>query len=174
MSEETHLLLDEVRRAMRTCKALGDGALDQLQEEDWHKQLGSTNNSVAIIVRHMHGNMLSRWTDFLTSDGEKPTRERDAEFEVPHHSGAELREMWESGWRVVFDAIDPLTLEQLTLEVPIRSKPHSVARALLRQVTHYSEHVGQIVLLAKHFRGEAWKTLSIPRAPRPTPEDGAG
>ncbi len=163
MDASTQLLLDEVRRAMHHTKALGDAALGQLREEDWHRKVGGEDNTVAIIVRHMHGNMVSRWTDFLNSDGEKPDRNRDAEFETSLETGAELRRLWEDGWQIVFDAIDPLTPEHLRAEVLIRSQPHTVARALLRQVTHYAEHVGQIVLLAKHFRGDDWQTLSIPK-----------
>jgi hypothetical protein len=157
------LLLAEVVEGFRAQKRAGDAALAQLEDDDWQRRLDEESNSVAVLVRHLDGNMRSRWSEFLTSDGEKPTRQRDAEFEDATAAPDELLAIWERGWSAVFAAIEPLTPDDLARVVPIRGEPHSVARALLRQLTHYAQHVGQIVLLAKHLRGPAWRTLSIPR-----------
>jgi hypothetical protein len=121
-------------------------------------------NSIAQIVKHMAGNMRSRWTDFLTTDGEKPNRNRETEFVDPPVTRAEVLAVWESGWRLVFAALEPLSDADLGREVRIRGERHSVMQAINRQVAHYAYHVGQIVLLAKHFRGSDWRSLSIPRA----------
>jgi hypothetical protein len=128
--------------------------------------LDAGSNSIAIIVKHMAGNMRSRWKDFLTTDGEKPDRNRDTEFEAPPKTRAELIAMWEGGWKYLFDALAPLSESDLARTVTIRSEPHSVMQAINRQVAHYAHHVGQIVLLAKHFAtkaGKKWETLSVPR-----------
>jgi hypothetical protein len=128
--------------------------------------LDAESNSIAIIVKHMAGNMRSRWRDFLTTDGEKPDRNRDTEFEAPPKTRVELMEMWEGGWKNLFEALEPLTDADMTKTVTIRSSPHSVMQAINRQVAHYAHHVGQIVLLAKHFTtkaGKKWETLSVPR-----------
>jgi len=118
-----------------------------------------------VIVKHIAGNLRSRWTDFLTSDGEKPDRRRDTEFELV--GAADTRESlmarWEEGWKTLFANVEPLTNEDLLREVPIRGEPHTVVRAINRQLTHYAGHVSQIVLLAKHWAGPKWQTLSIPR-----------
>jgi hypothetical protein len=149
--------LDETKASFRSQKALGDGALRQLEDADVVLRPDPASNSIAVIVKHLRGNMLSRWTDFLRSDGEKPERDRDGEFEV------EVVRWWEEGWEAALTELDALTVEDLSREVRIRGEPHSVPRALLRQLTHTAQHVGQIVLLAKHARGERWHTLSIPR-----------
>jgi hypothetical protein len=138
----------------------------QCPDEGLFVTLDAESNSIAIIVKHMAGNMRSRWRDFLTTDGEKPDRNRDTEFEAPPKTRAELMEMWESGWKYVFDALEPLTDAELTKTVTIRSSPHSVMQAINRQVAHYAHHVGQIVFLAKHFAtkaGKKWESLSVPR-----------
>jgi hypothetical protein len=125
--------------------------------------LDAESNSIAIIVKHMAGNMRSRWTDFLTSDGEKPDRNRDTEFEAPPTARAELMEMWERGWRLLFGALEPLGDADLTRTITIRTEPHSVMQAINRQVAHYSYHAGQIVYLARHFAGDKWQTLTVPK-----------
>jgi len=138
----------------------------QCPDEGLFVMLDAESNSIAIIVKHMAGNMRSRWRDFLTTDGEKPDRNRDTEFETPPKTRAEMVEMWEGGWKYLFDALEPLTDADLTKTVTIRSSPHSVMQAINRQVAHYAHHVGQIVLLAKHFAtkaGKKWETLSVPR-----------
>jgi len=114
-------------------------------------------------VKHMAGNMRSRWTDFLTTDGEKPDRNRDTEFEDPPTTRSELMEMWERGWKYVFGALEPLSDANLTRTVTIRTEPHSVMQAINRQIAHYCYHVGQIVYLARHFAGDKWQTLSVPK-----------
>ena len=128
--------------------------------------LDQESNSIAIIVKHLSGNMRSRWLDFLTTDGEKPDRNRDTEFETPPTTRAELIEMWERGWKYVFDALEPLTEADLTRTVTIRTEPHSVMQAINRQVAHYAHHVGQILFLAKHLtftKTGKWESLSVPR-----------
>jgi len=128
--------------------------------------LDAESNSIAIIVKHMAGNMRSRWRDFLTTDGEKPDRHRDTEFENAPTTRAQLNEMWERGWKYVFEALEPLTEADLTRTVTIRSEPHSVMQAINRQIAHYAHHVGQILFLAKHFaftRTGKWESLSVPR-----------
>lgn len=156
-------LLGELKDAYRAQKRLGDGALAQLEDADVNARPDPLANSVAVIVKHLHGNMLSRWTDFLTSDGEKPERRRDEEFEEERATVAQVRAWWDEAWRVAFAELDALGPADLGRSVTIRGEPHSVPRALLRQLTHTAQHVGQIVLLAKHARGEEWRTLSIPR-----------
>ena len=147
----------------RYYKRLGDGALEQAPEEALHTCLDAESNSIATIVKHMAGNMRSRWTDFLTTDGEKPDRHRDTEFETPPKTRAELIALWESNWKLVFGALEPLTEADMSRTVPIRTEAHSVMQAINRQLGHYAYHVGQIVYLAKHFAGPNWKTLTVPR-----------
>ncbi|MES2732757.1 MAG: DUF1572 family protein [Bacteroidota bacterium] len=144
-------------------KSLGDKSLAQLKESDFHSQLDAEANSIAIIIQHLHGNMLSRFTDFLTTDGEKPTRNRDNEFEPAALSQNQLLERWEAGWQVVMDTLASLTGCDLLRTIYIRNQPHTVLEALNRQVAHYGAHVGQIILLAKHSKQADWKTLSIPK-----------
>jgi hypothetical protein len=156
--------LDEVRRQMRGHKRMGEGAMAQLREEDFFATLDPESNSVAVLVKHLAGNMRSRFTNFLTSDGEKSDRFRDREFEVTDATTrADVMKWWEEGWSCVFAAIDGLTPEDVMRTVTIRSEPHTVLQALNRQIAHYAQHIGQIVFLAKHLRAGEWKTLSIPR-----------
>lgn len=156
-------ILDVARDELQKIKKLADKAIAQLSDADLHAKLDDESNSVAIIMRHMAGNMRSRWTDFLTADGEKPDRHRDREFEdVPASRDALLAE-WEDGWRRVFAAIDPLTDDDLQRTVIIRAEPHSVYKAISRQVAHYAGHAYQILLLGKHLKGAAWQTLSVPK-----------
>ena len=147
----------------RYYKLLGDGALQQTPDDALLTTLDAESNSIATIVKHMTGNMRSRWRDFLTSDGEKPDRHRDTEFETPPKTRAELMALWEANWKLLFDALTPLTEADLGRTVRIRGEAHSVMQAINRQIGHYAYHVGQIVYLAKHFAGPKWKTLSVPR-----------
>jgi hypothetical protein len=144
-------------------KRLGERAMEQVGEEQLFATLDGEANSIAIIVKHMVGNMRSRWIDFLTSDGEKPSRNRDSEFVNPPTTRAALLTEWENGWSCLFSAIEPLTDADLTRKITIRGEAHSVMQAINRQLAHYPHHVGQIVLLAKHFACERWQTLSVPR-----------
>jgi Protein of unknown function (DUF1572) len=156
--------LDEVRRQFRGHKRLGEGALAQLTDHQVFVTLDPESNSVAIVIKHLAGNMRSRFTDFLTSDGEKPDRHRDQEFELTAKTTrAEVMQWWEQGWACVFGALESLTPDDLMHTVYIRQEPHTVIQALNRQVAHYAYHIGQIVFLAKHFRSVEWKSLSIPR-----------
>lgn len=155
--------MEDVRAVFRQSKKLADGAIAQVAEADLARTLNPEMNSIAIVMKHMAGNMLSRWTDFLTTDGEKPTRNRDDEFENPPATRAELLAYWERGWDCLFDALDLLTDADLARTITIRGEAHSVMQAINRQVAHYSYHIGQIVLLAKHFKSEDWKSLSVPR-----------
>jgi len=150
----------------RYYKKLADRAMAQCPDEALFTALDAESNSIAIIVKHMSGNMRSRWLNFLTTDGEKPDRNRDTEFETPPKTRAELIEMWERGWKFLFDALEPLTEAALTQTVTIRTEPHSVMQAINRQVAHYAHHVGQILFLAKHLtftKTGKWETLSVPR-----------
>lgn len=144
-------------------KKLGERAMEQISDAEFFRTLDPEANSVAVLVKHMAGNMRSRWTDFLTSDGEKPDRNRDSEFIAESASRADYMKAWNDGWQRVFSALDPLNDSDLARKVTIRGEPHSVMQAINRQIAHYAHHVGQIVLLCKHFRSTEWKTLSIPR-----------
>jgi hypothetical protein len=156
--------LDDAVSEFRKYKAQAEKAIAQVSEEDWFRQLDSESNSIALVMKHISGNMRSRWTDFLTTDGEKPDRNRDSEFEQEDRDTPEsIRRRWDEGWRLLFAALEPLTDADLGRTVTIRSEPHTVLQAINRQLTHYASHVGQIVLLAKHFAGARWKSLSIPR-----------
>jgi hypothetical protein len=148
---------------LRFYKRLGDRAMEQVSDEALFASLDDESNSIAIIVKHLAGNMRSRWSDFLASDGEKPDRDRDSEFEAPPKSRAELTTMWESGWQLMFDALAPLTDADLSRTAYIRTEAHSVMQTIHRQLAHYSYHIGQIVYLAKHFAGPDWSALTIPR-----------
>jgi hypothetical protein len=150
----------------RYYKKLGERAIAQCSDESLFRTIDVESNSIAIIVKHMAGNMRSRWTDFLTTDGEKPDRNRDTEFEEPPKTRAALLELWERGWKYVFDALEPLTEADMGRTVTIRTEPHSVMQAINRQIAHYAHHVGQIVFLAKHLTAKAtgkWESLSVPR-----------
>ena len=156
--------LDDSRKAMRAYKKLAEKALAQIKDDEYFVQLDEESNSVAVVMKHMAGNMFSRWTDFLTSDGEKPNRNRDYEFVIlPETTKDEVQDYWERGWQCVFDALDPLQIEDLEKKVYIRGEEHTVVQAINRQLMHYAYHIGQIVFLAKHFRATGWNSLSIPR-----------
>lgn len=144
-------------------KGLGERAMAQVDDSALFHALDGESNSIAIIVKHIAGNMRSRWTDFLTTDGEKPDRHRDTEFEGPPVTRDEMMRLWEDGWELVFAALRPLTDADLTRSVPIRGEPHSVMQAINRQVAHYAMHIGQIVFLAKHLAGGRWQSLTVPR-----------
>jgi hypothetical protein len=164
MPDLASLYLDEVRRQLRGHKRMAEAAMAQLEDKDFFTLIDPEANSVAILVKHIAGNARSRFTDFLTSDGEKPDRFRDQEFEI---SGKTTREevmrWWEQGWSHVFSALDSLKPEDVTRTVTIRQEPHTVLQALNRALAHYAQHIGQIVFLAKHLRSKDWQTLSIPR-----------
>ena len=155
--------LESVRRLFLYYKSLGEKAMAQLTEEELKEQPGPGSNNVAAIVKHLHGNMLSRWTDFLSTDGEKPWRNRDGEFEDTLEGRTRIMEAWEEGWACLFSAINSLQAENLQHIVYIRNEGHTVLEAINRQLAHYSYHVGQMVFLAKQIRGENWQSLSIPR-----------
>lgn len=156
--------LSDVKHSFRSYKALGDAALRNTPDEHLHTELDRNSNSVAIIVKHLGGNLKSRYRDFLTTDGEKPDRDRDREFEMPDQvSRAEILRWWEEGWTTAFAALDALTPADLGRGVTIRGEAFLVTEALNRSVTHAAYHVGQLVYLARHFAGPAWKSLSIPK-----------
>jgi hypothetical protein len=157
--------LDEAHRQMRGHKRLAEGAMAQLKDNELFIALDPDANSIAVIVKHMAGNMRSRFTDFLTTDGEKPDRHRDQEFELnpTATTRADLTKWWEEGWARVFTAIEALKPEDVMRKVTIRGEPHTVMQAINRQIAHYAYHTGQIVFIAKHIRSGKWKTLSIPR-----------
>ena len=156
--------LDDVLKLFRNYKELGEKAIAQVSDEELFIALDPEANSIALIVKHLWGNMRSRWTDFLTTDGEKPDRRRDTEFELHELAAREtVRRWWTEGWQLVFAAVEPLQSEDLLRTVMIRGIPHTVMQAINRQTTHYAQHVGQIVFLAKHLRSSAWQSLSIPR-----------
>jgi hypothetical protein len=158
----TSYLKDSVA-LFRHYKKLGENALAQCPDTGLFATLDKDSNSIAIIVKHMSGNMRSRWTNFLTTDGEKPDRDRDGEFEEPPLTRSDLFTTWDAGWKIFLDALDSLTDADLTKTVLIRTEPHSVMQAINRQVAHYSSHIGQIILLAKHYTGDHWKTISVPK-----------
>lgn len=162
MSTESPILA-AVLEEFQKIKALADKSLAQLSDDQLHATIDPDANSIAILMRHMAGNMRSRWINFLTSDGEKPDRMRDREFEDPGQTREQLLAEWEHGWQCLFDALGPLTDADLQRTVVIRGEPHSVYKAISRQVAHYAGHAYQILLLAKHLAGPNWKTLSIPR-----------
>src|SRR5882724_3422882 len=146
-------------------KTLAERALAQCSDAQLFESIDKESNSIAIIVKHMAGNMRSRWRDFLTTDGEKADRNRDSEFEAPPKTRAELMELWESGWKYLFDALEPLSEADVNRTITIRTEPHSVMQAINRQIAHYSYHVGQITFLAKHFAAQAgqWTAVTVPR-----------
>lgn len=155
--------LEDALSLFRYYKGLAERAMAQLSDEHLFTVLDPEGNSIAIIVKHMTGNMRSRWTDFLTSDGEKPNRNRDTEFIDPPVARAALMAEWENGWACLFNALEPLSDVDLARTVTIRGEVHSVMQAINRQLAHYPHHVGQIVLLAKHFAFDRWQSLSVPR-----------
>lgn len=155
--------LEDSLALFRYYKALAERAMVQVTDEQLLAALDSEMNSIAVIVKHLAGNMRSRWTDFLTSDGEKPDRDRDTEFMDPPATREALLALWNAGWQCFFAALDPLSEADLSRTITIRGEPHSVMQAINRQIAHYSYHCGQIVLLAKHFKSEDWQSLSVPR-----------
>jgi Protein of unknown function (DUF1572) len=162
-SIEQHYL-DEIRRQLRGHKRMAEGALTQVSDEQLCTTLDPHSNSLAILIRHISGNMRSRFTEFLTTDGEKPDRRRDQEFEINGEiTREELLGWWEDGWKIVFGTLDLLKPEDLSRTVYIREEPHTVLQALNRALAHYAFHIGQIVFLAKQLCSDEWKTLSVPR-----------
>jgi hypothetical protein len=155
--------MEEALARLREYKKLAEGAMAQVTDEQLFATLDPEANSIAIIVKHMVGNMRSRWTDFLTTDGEKPDRHRDTEFEDPAPSREALMASWQAGWDCVFRALEPLSDADLGRSVTIRGEAHSVMQAISRQIAHYACHAGQIILLAKHYQHSQWRSLSIPR-----------
>lgn len=149
--------------SFRSYKRLAERALEQVSDEEFFARIDDESNSLAVIVKHIAGNLRSRWTDFLTTDGEKPDRYRDTEFELIGDTRESLMQYWEAGWQTLFDTLEALSEDDLSKTVTIRGEPHTVVEAINRQLTHYAYHVGQIVFLAKHLRAKEWKTLSVPR-----------
>jgi hypothetical protein len=155
---------DEVRRSFRGYKRLADGGLAQLNDEEFFRAPDSESNSVAVVVKHVAGNLRSRWQDFLTTDGEKPDRNRDQEFVLgPEDTRQDLMRRWEKGFQIVFETIESLTAEDFSRTVTIRGEPHTILQAMNRSLMHTAYHVGQILYVGKHLRGAAWTMLSIPK-----------
>lgn len=155
--------IEDSLELFQSYKKLAERAMEQVADEQLFATLDEETNSVAIVVKHMAGNMRSRWTDFLASDGEKPDRDRDSEFVDPPTTREALLQVWEDGWSHVFRALEPLSDADLRRTVTIRGEAHSVMQAINRQMAHYAQHVGQIVMLAKHFAHDKWQSLSVPR-----------
>jgi hypothetical protein len=155
--------LKSVHENLVFLKSKGDRTISQLSLEELHWKPNDESNSIAIIVKHLHGNMVSRWTDFLTSDGEKPTRERDLEFEGGYFSKEELLQSWENGWNLVFNALDMVDEKQLLNTVYLRGEPRTVLRAIQSELVHYASHIGQMIYIGKQIKNREWQNLSIPR-----------
>jgi Protein of unknown function (DUF1572) len=162
--------LDEAKRGLRGHKRLAEGAIEQLTDDELFRVPDGESNSVAVIMRHINGNQRSRFRDFLTSDGEKPDRNRDSEFEAPAVSRFELMDSWERSWQLVFDALASVTPDDLLKIVTVRGEPLTVLQAIQRQVAHYAYHIGQVAFLAKHWKGSDWQTLSIAKGKSNAPE----
>ena len=162
MNNPAHYL-ESANKEFRRYKSLGDKTFDQLNDQDIHWVPNPDSNSIAIIVKHMVGNMLSRWTDFLQSDGEKAWRRRDTEFQDPYTSKQEMTEAWEKAWALVFDTLESIDEASFYTKVKIRKEDHSVIEAINRQLGHYAYHTGQIVFIAKSILGDRWASLSIPK-----------
>jgi hypothetical protein len=154
---------DDAVQSFRNYKKLAERAIEQIDDAEFFAVIDEEANSIAVIVKHIAGNLRSRWSDLLTSDGEKPDRYRDTEFEMIGDTRESLMLAWEKGWTILFNAIEPLSEADLETKILIRGEPHTIVEAVNRQLTHYSYHVGQIVLLAKHFRSTHWQSLSLPR-----------
>jgi uncharacterized damage-inducible protein DinB len=157
------LFLSSVIKRFKEYKGLGEKTFAQLNDQEIHFSPNAESNSIAVIIQHMHGNMLSRWTNFLTEDGEKQWRNRDDEFEVHQFSKQELMDKWEQGWKVVLDTVESLGATDLSRTITIRSQPLNVVDAINRQMAHYSYHVGQIVYLGRWIKQDQWTSLSIPK-----------
>jgi Protein of unknown function (DUF1572) len=164
MNELGQHYLEDALYTFRYYKQLAERALAQISDEDFFRTIDDESNSIAVNIKHMAGNMLSRWTDFLTTDGEKPERNRDLEFVMlPETTKEDMLAYWDKGWKVTFEAIEPLTPDDLMRTITIRGQDHTVVQAIDRQMAHYAYHVGQIVYLAKHFKSGDWQTLSVPK-----------
>ena len=164
MTSPARLYLEDVADQMRKLKALAERSLEQVRDEDLLAVLDPESNSLAVLIQHLAGNLRSRWTDFLLADGEKPDRDRDSEFETREGTKrADLLARWEEGWSRCFEALSALTEEDLGRTVTIRAEPHTVVRAIDRQLVHCAYHIGQITMLAKHLAGPQWRTLSVAR-----------
>lgn len=157
------IFLDSAIKRFSDQKQLADKTFEQLSEDEMHYQPNTESNSVAIIIQHMHGNMLSRWTNFLTEDGEKDWRKRDDEFEAQNLSKRDLIQLWQEGWKTLLDTLHFLQPSDLLKTITIRHEPHNVVDAINRQIAHYSHHVGQIVYVGKVIKSTEWQTLSIAR-----------
>ena len=156
--------LDDALQRFRDYKQLAERAFAQISDEEFFRTLDEESNSIAINMKHIAGNMISRWTDFLTTDGEKPERNRDLEFVMlPETSKNDMLAYWERGWQCVFEAVEPLKPEDLMRTIRVRGQDHTVVQAINRQLAHYAYHVGQIVFLAKHFKSGEWQSLSVPK-----------
>lgn len=155
--------IENAIKNFRGLKGLADGAVRQVGDEDFFRLIDPESNSIALVMKHVAGNMRSRWTDFLTTDGEKPDRDRDSEFVAGAEDRAAMVAAWEAGWSTLFGALEALKPEDLMRAVTIRGEPHTVVEAINRQLSHYGQHVGQIIFLAKHLRSADWQTLSIAR-----------
>jgi uncharacterized damage-inducible protein DinB len=163
MGEPASHFIENARFEFGRMKALAEKAIARLSDEEFEKDPGEESNSVKIIVQHVAGNLISRWTDFLTSDGEKPWRNRDSEFESQPVSREELMKKWEEGWQILFSTFDSLNQEDVLKDITIRNEKLTVTQAIIRQLSHYAYHTGQIVFLAKLIRGSSWESLSIPK-----------
>jgi len=157
------IYLDSAIKRMLTYKTLGEGAFAQLEEKDFHYAFNEESNSIAVIIQHISGNMLSRWTNFLTEDGEKEWRNREAEFDPQSCNKAQLLDLWDKGWTCMLETLRSLKEEDLLKTIYIRHEPLTPIDAINRQLAHYPHHVGQIVYIGKMIRGRDWKSLSIPR-----------
>jgi len=162
MNIETEFLNSVIKR-FNEYKALGEKTFDQLKDEEMHYQPNEASNSIAVIIQHLHGNMLSRWVNFLTEDGEKEWRKRDEEFETHQFSKEQLIEKWNEGWKVFLDTLESLKEDDLLKTITIRSQPIAVIDAINRQMAHYSYHIGQIVYIGRWIKSDAWQSLSIPK-----------
>jgi len=164
MPDRSTEFLNESVNELKKYKKLAEKAFAQLHTDDeMHWQPGVESNSLAILIKHLRGNMLSRWTDFLTTDGEKPTRGRDEEFVEHRENKEELMNLWEEGWQCMFDTLASLDENDFDKTITIRNEPHTIIQAILRQIMHYSQHIGQIIYIVKMIRNDDWQTLSIPR-----------
>ena len=157
------IFLESVIKRFREYKLLGEKTFEQLDEGQMHHHPNEASNSIAVIIQHLHGNMLSRWTNFLTEDGEKDWRQRDEEFEVHSFSKEQLIQKWEEGWSVFLDTLESLEAADLSKTITIRQQPLAVVDAINRQLAHYSYHVGQVVYLGRWMKNMDWKSLSIPK-----------
>lgn len=155
--------LSDAIQSFRNYKKLAERAMEQISDEEFFRQIDEESNSIAIIVKHIAGNLKSRWTDFLTSDGEKDFRNRDSEFIAEGDSRESLMMYWKEGWQILFNELGALKADDFSKTITIRQQPHTICEAVNRQLAHYAYHIGQVAFLAKHFRAADWKTLSVPK-----------